>query len=312
MLLHGQPGELVPETDALALGRQHAGGQALVQMSRRVARELLEEPELGPRRDDRDRLEHSRRRRAQARRTRKHRLPHGWRDLPLPSRERLRDEERVPGRPAMELVGVDAVRGRQLGNGLRGQGPQLEPEDPRARAQAAEHEPERMGAVELVVAIGGDRQGRDTLELAPQEAQDVERGLVGPVHVLEDEDRGRPGTQLLHELCDDVVRARLPLDELCERPADLLGDVDERRERGGREERVARTPENPGRPVLLGAEAPDEGGLAHAGLPGHERECPPRARAGPFQRLGQRRELVRALEEHEGIVSTRARCAPGA
>ena len=217
VLLECEARELVPEADRLSFGRQHPGGQAFVQRSGCVAREPLEQPELGPRRYDRDRLEHGRRRSLSTRRAGQHRLPPRRRDLPSPP-QAPRDEEWVPGGLPMELVGVDAVRGRQLSNGLRGQGPQLEPEDPRARAQAAEDDPERVRPVELVVAIGGDSQCRDSLELAPQEAQDVERGLVGPVHVLEDEDRGRPGTQLLHELRDDVVRARLALDELCERP----------------------------------------------------------------------------------------------
>jgi hypothetical protein len=42
VLLEGQPGQLVAETDSLPLGRQHPGVQALVQMVGRVAGEPLE------------------------------------------------------------------------------------------------------------------------------------------------------------------------------------------------------------------------------------------------------------------------------
>jgi hypothetical protein len=59
-----------------------------------------------------------------------------------------------------------------------------------ARGQLAEHDPHRVGGVQLVVAVGGDNQRRQRVGAPGDELQDVERGLVGPVEVLEDEDRG--------------------------------------------------------------------------------------------------------------------------
>ena len=102
-----------------------------------------------------------------------------------------------------------------------------------------------MGAVELVVAVGGEYESGSTLDPADEELQHVERGLVRPVHVLDDQDRRRPRPQLAHERRRDHVRSGAALDELLELAARELGDVEQRPERPRREQGVAGAPQDP-------------------------------------------------------------------
>ena len=117
-LLECEPGELVPEHDAGRLRGQHAGRQALVEVIDHAVGESLEQPELGMLRHDRSGFEERLGRRAQPCRTREHRVADRPRDLLGFRGKRLHDEERVPGSPAVELSGVDAVRLGEQVDGL--------------------------------------------------------------------------------------------------------------------------------------------------------------------------------------------------
>jgi len=88
-----------------------------------------------------------------------------------------------------------------------------------------------VDAVELVVAVAGENEGGNALHLARQQAQHVERRIVGPVEVLEHEHGRAPAGQLTDERARDLVRAGLPGDELLELATGHLGDVEERTER---------------------------------------------------------------------------------
>ena len=123
-----------------------------------------------------------------------------------------------------------------------------------------------MRAVEFVVAIRHDDQYGERLDPSHEEAQHIEGGLVGPVHVLQHED-GRPTFgELLGQRCCDVERDRVALHELTKLRASLLRDVDYRSERPWREQRVACAPEEPRAAGMSLAEVSDEGGLAAASL----------------------------------------------
>ena len=93
-------------------------------------------------------------------------------------------------------------------------GRQLHPADRRTRGELAEHDPQRIGDVELVVAVAGDDERGHRLDPAGEQAEDVERRLVGPVHVLEHEDGRAPSAAAPRaSAADDLVRHRAPLDE---------------------------------------------------------------------------------------------------
>ena len=195
-LLNGEARELVAECHTCRGGREHAGGQAFVELVDDIRCERLEEPELDRGRHDRRRLEQRARRRAQARGAGEHGVPDRVRDLVLARRQHLRDEERISRRLAVELVRVDAVRLGKRRHRRRREGLELEPLDRLAARELAEHEPERVGAVELVVAVAGENESGNALDPANEQLQDVERGLVRPVQVLDDQDRRRPRPQL--------------------------------------------------------------------------------------------------------------------
>jgi len=115
------------------------------------------------------------------------------------------------------------VRLGERGHGLEGQRRQPETPCGRRRCQHAEHDPGRVVSVELVIPEARDHECGCALDPAPDEPEDVERGLVRPVDVLEDQD-GRAVLELGHQRRDDVVRPRARLDEPAEIPAGSFGD----------------------------------------------------------------------------------------
>ena len=78
-----------------------------------------------------------------------------------------------------------------------------------------------MARRRLAAAEGDDEQRREGTDAAPDERDRVQRRLVGPVDVLEHEDRraGRP-LELLDEQRLDLVRRGARRESLCERRRD--------------------------------------------------------------------------------------------
>ena len=104
-----------------------------------------------------------------------------------------------------------------------------------------------------------------------------------------------------------LVRAAAALDELCECASGPGGDVRERTERAGREERIARSFEDMVRRPDRLAERPNERRLADAGLPGDDHEP---SGAGP--RLRQRgHELVQGTLSFEQLPASHSLAADG-
>jgi hypothetical protein len=75
------------------------------------------------------------------------------------------------------------------------------------------------------------------------------------VDVLENDDHRRPPPQLTRQRSDDLVHLATARDQLLELAPGQLGDVEQRSERAGSEERVARSPENARRAFRRAAEA---------------------------------------------------------
>ena len=139
----------------------------------------------------------------------------------------------------------------------------------------------------LVVPVRRDRRAPDAFDPAADHAQRVERRLVGPVHVLEDDDRR--AVQLGEDGPGGVagVRSR---ERVGEPAPGLVGDVDERAEWARRGEVLARPCEDPC--IRARAERADEAGLADTRLPADEHEAPALA-PGVFQE----REQLLPLEQ---------------
>ena len=112
--------------------------------------------------------------------------------------ERAQQFARVEGVPfgAAGEVGDQPGRGggrqgvaaaRQPGEVAAAQGPQFEPRRLALARQQRQQRVERVTARHLVGAVGRDQQERRGGETAGGDAQEVERGVVGPVQVVEEE-----------------------------------------------------------------------------------------------------------------------------
>jgi hypothetical protein len=85
----------------------------------------------------------------------------------------------------------------QLGDGLHRERLDLQGGCPCSPGQLAHDDPERMGRAQLVVAICGEHESRpETVDPAADEGEHVQRRLVCPVQVVEDEDRRSAGLDL--------------------------------------------------------------------------------------------------------------------
>src|SRR5439155_27258863 len=127
----------------------------------------------------------------------------------------------------------------------------------------------RMAARELVVAVGGDDERRHRVEAASKQAQDVERRLVGPMDVFDD-DRARTGRELAQQLGRQCVWLRAAGRDARQIAADYIGYPEERAERGRRVQRLASGAKD-ARPSHRFDERIDERGLADPGLAADER-----------------------------------------
>ena len=183
-------GELVPERDALARRDEHARGDALVEPARRSGRRASRRSQgLRVRRRD-----WRQRRVRPARPARAVPCGRGRRREPWPGahpgrrastsvtkngfpwspvqRQRV---EPVPTPQACDRVG------RRGDSGHAGRKPTADARSPTSAVAG--------GPVELVVAIAHDEHGAHPLESACDEPEDVERRLVGPVDVLQEQHR---------------------------------------------------------------------------------------------------------------------------
>ena len=162
------------------------------------------------------------------------RVAHGRRHGFSTRSQDLRDEERVPTRAAMELVAVDPVRLGQGADAFARERPQAQAIDADGTAKAAEDDPQGVGRLELVVAIGREHERGRRLDAAAKQAQHVESRLVRPVQVFEHE-HARPLSQLVEQRGHDLVRQGATGDKRFERVSGLGGHVSERPERPRRE-----------------------------------------------------------------------------
>jgi hypothetical protein len=156
-----------------------------------------------------------------------------------------------------------------------------------------------MGAIDLVVAIGRQHERGKRLDAAAEQAKDVQRGLVGPVQVLEHHDVRRPAPQGAPQRCGHRARRGALRDDGGQLAPDLVRDVHEGPERARGEQRVARAPQHP---VAAGAvaERPHERRLADPGLTADERQPSATLRAHRRQVAVECLELRGALQQPAG------------
>ena len=290
----GQTRELVAERDAALVDRDETRRQAVLDPVEAVPGDRVEEPGLGTRRHEGDRLEQVEGRAVEARTAREDGVS-DCRGHPGVARgEDLGDEERIAfGRP-VQLVRVDVVPQCELSDRVARQWWEREPIDGGRGREVAEQDLHRVRARQPVVAEGGNHERRHVLDPPGEETQHVERRLVPPMEVLQHQD-GRLLAQPRVKGTEHIRRRGADAHELGEL-AVPFDDVEERAEWARRREWVARADED-ARPVVHRvAKSARERGLAGTRFARDEHHpAAPDARVA--ERLEQRRELLVPFEE---------------
>lgn len=115
-VLDRPPSELVAELDRSGARPKHSRPETFLERIGLVRRQRVEQPELDPRRRDRDGVEQRPRRRAQRGSASEHGVPDRSWNLTVSGGQHLCDEEGVATGLAVELASVDVRCCRQLGN----------------------------------------------------------------------------------------------------------------------------------------------------------------------------------------------------
>ncbi len=204
---------------------------------------------------------------------REHRIARRLRHL-IPSRcKHFGHEERIAGRLAVQLLDVRHPTFRQSGDRARRERQKLQPMHTNPR-KLAQHNPQRMRAAELVPA-GDNKQRRNAFDAAPEQRQKVERRFIGPMNVLQDNNRRRPPACLAHQHGHNLERPRAALEQPGELSTCALRDVEQRSQRTCCEKRIAATPQDARRGLTHVTEAPQQRRLPDPCLTTHKHETPP-------------------------------------
>jgi hypothetical protein len=187
-LLDYEARKLVPESDGISVGPENPGRLALLQGVERPAGYRLQQPELGAPRHDRDRVEKRPRGRTEAARAREDRVADRRGYVAGSTRERLRDEEGVACRLRVQVGRVDPKRGGELLDRTGRERMEADADDACSRRQVAEGPAERMRPLQLVGSVGNENESPEMLDPPSEQAEDVERRVVGPMDVLDDHD----------------------------------------------------------------------------------------------------------------------------
>ena len=196
--------------------------------------------------------------------------------LALRRGQQLVDEERVARGQAEQVGGVDRAARAEPADGPRRQPAQRQPPGPVAPGGLAEQAVQRMLAVQLIVTVGENEHRRQLSDPPDQEAQRVQRGIVGPVHVLDDQHRGmiRP-VQLRAQRAEQPVTVAAVRHGPAEFRPHHAHEIAERAQRPRRGQIIAVAHEHP----ALGGKLP-----THRVRPGLTCRCPPHRRPGPRTR----------------------------
>ena len=277
---------------------EHPRAQADLQSLELRPLERLEEPQLGLRRCDRGGLQQAHRRRRHTRGASEHRVAdrRGNRRSAT-GRQHFGDEERIAGGLVEQVGFVDAVRRGQRRDGVGGQRVHAQPADRVIRGELTQQHAEWMRTFELV-AVRHDDQRPHRLDPSCDETQHVQRRLVGPVDVLDDHDRRGSRLQRRHQGVGDLVRSATAVHLGGGLAGKHRGDVEERTQRTGREQRIAGTPHDVDAVAVRFAEGPDQGGLPDAGLSAEQDQPATSAPRHCREVLFQGVQLPRSLEQH--------------
>jgi hypothetical protein len=244
--------------------------------------------------------------RSQSRPTGKHSFANRRRDAITAAGEHLDHEKRIPTCRPVELAGVDPVWPRELTDSISGERRELQPRHRALRGELAERSPQRMAPLELVVAERENDERRDLLDLADQDAQNVERRLVRPVNIFESKNGGAPSCKRPREGPYELVQLTPLAERLSEVATEAIGDVEKRSQRLRREEWIARSPEDLRALRVVVAELTQQSRLADPGFTADEHERTTPVAVDVRNQLGEHSQLALPLEQ--SLPGDHARC----
>ncbi len=193
-------GELVTEGECVLLEHHHPGRLRLTGGLFRGPENRVHQLQLGPARHHRNQIDQSPRSRRETRDPPHHGVPHRARDRLVLGAQDLSQEEGVaPGQLPQTVSGPSCLR-CQLGHRCRRERGQGDPLQDRSSDVGQGHT-QRTVAWHLPISIGEHQQAVAPADSSTEELDQIERGLVGPVDVFDDDHSGsqRPG----HELEDE-------------------------------------------------------------------------------------------------------------
>ena len=274
--------QFVPELEAVGIGVEHAEREAFVH-GIGGASDRREEPGFGARANHSGGFQGGAPGGREPGGTRQHRVAHGWWDAAPATRKHLGHEERVARCLAIEFGRIESLPSASVRTACAERGGRLATVDVRRRGEATEHDPQGMGRANLVVAIGREQEGARRGDAPPEEAEEIERRLVGPMDILEDDQRRRRSSgEHAKEGAEDLIARGTGRELAGDVAVHGVGDVNEWAERAGGRERIADAGEGACGGTESLAKVVTEGGLAYSSLAAEEKETPL-----PYCRLAQ-------------------------
>ncbi len=291
LALDRPPREVVAEDDGVAADLEDPRSCAGVDGRRARGHRVGQQAQPGCTGDDGGDLRDSARLRTERADAHGHGVADRGRDRAGRGREHLGDEERVAARHLMQIArGSPGAAGERV-DGRLGERRRLDAPQDLGRDRPERPADLRPLGERLRPARHHEAPTR-AREASSQERHEVERRVVGPVHVLDDEDRPRAG-QLVEDRHQERLARPVGPERLRQRTAGVARHVAERAQRARRDERVARAPQHAARSDLL-ADRRDQRGLADPSLAADDHDAP--LRPGCVERRSQECLLVLTLE----------------
>ncbi len=301
-VLDGDAGELVAEEVGVAGRVEQARVQALLDDAGRRLQQGLHQRGLDARWHGGGQADDGPRRGAEPGKARQHQVLHALRHALGAVAQHLADEQRIAARERMQAGGRAHRRARQLADGHLRQRRQREPRDEAGR-QLADQAAQRVRGRDLVVAPRQHQQAGHAVDAPAQELQQVQRGVVGPVHVLEHGDHGPRAARQVGEHRLEQGLARVPgLQLRAEAHVGAAGDVVQRLQRVRRLQAVAGAPPRRGVAGARGQRL-QQRGLADAGLAADQQHVAAAGARGVQQPI-ERQQRSLAFEQRHGVSSS--------
>jgi hypothetical protein len=179
--------QLMSKREQPALRDEHASSQAFVGSVRVLRGRAFEEPRFDTRADHGRDIEHRLRRGREPRDAPEDRVADRQRQLEIAAQD-LGHEEWIATGASVQGRHIDRPRADEQADCLFAQRWEGQPKACPGCNQVAEHGSQRVIGDELVVTVSEHQEHVGAANSSPEEAQEVERGFVGPMDVLDDDD----------------------------------------------------------------------------------------------------------------------------